>query len=110
MFGVGPYTFAPWKVAVSGLYKHLTFALLGPQEGRPVVLDDTCYFVSFTTEEAARAALQALQSTEARDFFRITHLLGREAPDPQSAPPVPRPPRPDRPPRRERRRGPRYLT
>ncbi|MFS8067133.1 MAG: SAM-dependent DNA methyltransferase, partial [Byssovorax sp.] len=33
MFGVGPYTFAPWKVAVSGLYKHLTFALLGPQEG-----------------------------------------------------------------------------
>lgn len=69
MFGVGPYTFAPWKVAVSGLYKHLTFALLGPQEGRPVVLDDTCYFVPFATEEAARAALRALQSAEAQDFF-----------------------------------------
>lgn len=69
MFGVGPYTFAPWKVAVSGLYKHLTFALLGPEEGRPVVLDDTCYFLSFTTEEPARAALRALESPEAQDFF-----------------------------------------
>ncbi len=33
------------------------------------MLDDTCYFVSFTTEEAARAALRALQSAEAQDFF-----------------------------------------
>jgi hypothetical protein len=69
MFGVGPYTFAPWKVAVSGLYKRFAFSLYGPEEGRPVVLDDTCYFLSFADEAPARAALRALQSAEAQDFF-----------------------------------------
>jgi hypothetical protein len=69
MFGVGPYTFAPWKVAVSGLYKRFAFSLYGPEDGRPVVLDDTCYFLSFAAEEAARAALRALRSPEAQDFF-----------------------------------------
>jgi hypothetical protein len=33
------------------------------------VLDDTCYFLSFAAEEAARAALRALRSPEAQDFF-----------------------------------------
>lgn len=69
MFGIGPYTFAPWKVAVSGLYKRLAFSLLGPEDGRPVVLDDTCYFIPFPTEESAHAALRALRSAEAQDFF-----------------------------------------
>jgi methylase of polypeptide subunit release factors len=69
MFGVGPYTFAPWKVAVSGLYKRFAFSLYGPEDGRPVVLDDTCYFLSFPAEIEARAALRALESPEAQDFF-----------------------------------------
>ena len=69
MFGIGPYTFAPWKVAVSGLYKRFAFSLYGPEEGRPVVLDDTCYFLSFADEASARAALRTLQSAEAQDFF-----------------------------------------
>jgi hypothetical protein len=34
-----------------------------------VVLDDTCYFLSFPGEAAARAALRALRSAEAQDFF-----------------------------------------
>ena len=29
VFGVGPYTFAPWKVAVSGFYKRLDFRCVG---------------------------------------------------------------------------------
>jgi hypothetical protein len=69
MFGVGPYTFAPWKVAVSGLYKRFAFSLYGPEDGKPVVLDDTCYFLSFADEPTARAALGALQSPAAGDFF-----------------------------------------
>ncbi len=70
VFGVGEYTFAPWKVAVAGLYKRLEFFLVGPHEGRTVVFDDTCYFLPFDTEEAARQALTALKSPEARDFFQ----------------------------------------
>jgi hypothetical protein len=69
IFGVGPYSFAPWKVAVSGLYKRHAFTLVAPEDERPVMLDDTCYFLPFADEAAARAALEALRSPLATDFF-----------------------------------------
>lgn len=69
IFGVGPYSFAPWKVAVSGLYKRYAPVLVGPQEGKPVVLDDTCYFLPFAREVEARRACRALRSPQARAFF-----------------------------------------
>ncbi len=70
IFGVGDYSFAPWKVAISGLYKRLRFSILGPADGRPVMVDDTCYFLPFSKEEDARKAARALESDLARDFFR----------------------------------------
>ena len=42
MFGVGGYTFAPRKVAISGLHKTPRFRAIGPAGGRPTLLDDTC--------------------------------------------------------------------
>ena len=69
IFGVGPYAFAPWKVAISGLYKRLSFVVVGPLDGQPVMLDDTCYFLAFTSERAARRAAKALGSPLARDFL-----------------------------------------
>ena len=30
VFGVGEYSFAPWKVAISGFYKRLKFTVVGP--------------------------------------------------------------------------------
>jgi len=45
LFGVGAYTFAPFKVAISGLYKQLRFTLVPPYRGKPVLMDDTCYFI-----------------------------------------------------------------
>jgi hypothetical protein len=69
LFGLGDYSFAPWKVAVSGLYKRCAFALVEPAGGRPVVLDDTCYFLPFDDEASARRALGALRSPEAADYF-----------------------------------------
>ena len=69
IFGIGPYSFAPWKVAVSGLYKRSTFTVVGPHEGRAVVLDDTCYFLAFDDERSARLAAAALRSDAARDFL-----------------------------------------
>ncbi len=69
IFGVGGYSFAPWKVAISGLYKRSTFTVVGPHEGRPVVLDDTCYFLAFDDEAQARRAATALRSTAASDFL-----------------------------------------
>lgn len=69
MFGIGAYSFAPWKVAISGLYKRSTFTVVGPHDGRPVVLDDTCYFLAFDDEARARRAAEALRSEAATDFF-----------------------------------------
>jgi len=55
IFGIGDYSFRPYKVAISGLYKRSTFSLVLPDHGRPVMLDDTCYFLGF--DHAAEAAI-----------------------------------------------------
>ena len=59
MFGVGPYSFAPFKVAICGLHKAPVFRAVGPVEGRPAMFDDTCYFLPCSSAEEA-AALAAL--------------------------------------------------
>jgi hypothetical protein len=45
MFGIGDYSFSDFKLAVSGLYKTFRFRVLRPYGGKPIMLDDTCYFV-----------------------------------------------------------------
>ncbi|MDN5273691.1 SAM-dependent DNA methyltransferase [Chloroflexus sp. MS-CIW-1] len=69
VFGVGPYTFAPWKVAISGLYKKLEFVQVPPFRGRPVVLDDTCYFFSCASEEECDFLYELVMSDPARAFW-----------------------------------------
>jgi hypothetical protein len=69
IFGIGDYTFAPWKVAISGLYKKLEFRVVGPYEGKPVVLDDTCYFVGCGSEPEARFVCSLLSSKPAKEFY-----------------------------------------
>ncbi len=70
MFGVGDYTFAPWKIAISGLYKKIDFVLQGPVDGKPVVFDDTVYFLAYETEEEARRAHDLLCSDIALRFCK----------------------------------------
>lgn len=69
IFGVGNYSFAPWKVAISGLYKKLAFNAIGPVGGKPVMLDDTCYFYACASEEECVRVLRLLESDEARGFL-----------------------------------------
>ena len=69
IFGVGPYSFAPWKVAISGFSKHLDFRAVGPVEQRPVMLDDTCYFLPCNTEHDAMFLVELLNSNAAKGFF-----------------------------------------
>jgi nitrogen regulatory protein PII-like uncharacterized protein len=66
IFGVGDYTFKPWKIAICGLYKSLNFKLIGTIEGKPTVFDDTVYFISFDRQEDAKAALRHLQKNEVK--------------------------------------------
>ena len=59
LFGIGEYSFALYKVGISGLHKTPHFRAIGPVDGLPVMLDDTCYFIACNSAEQA-AFLTAL--------------------------------------------------
>jgi len=62
IFGVGEYSFKPWKVAISGLYKMLNFRVIGPYHEKPVVFDDTCYFLACKSKDEATLIKELMQS------------------------------------------------
>ncbi|MCG8451425.1 MAG: hypothetical protein MI725_17805 [Pirellulales bacterium] len=70
VFGVGPYTFAPWKVAISGLYKTLKFSQIGPHDDKPTLLDDTCYLFPCNTQSESEILVKLYESEIANDFFQ----------------------------------------
>ena len=80
VFGIGPYTFSPWKVAVSGLYKNPVFRVVGNVNGTPIVLDDTCYFIPCRTEEEAGFLCWMLNSDIARTFIRSLAFFDAKRP------------------------------
>jgi hypothetical protein len=69
VFGVGDYAFAPWKVAVSGLYHGLEFRVLAPDAEKPALLDDTCYFIGCDSAAEAEYISGLLNSQVAHEFF-----------------------------------------
>jgi hypothetical protein len=69
LFGIGDYAFAQWKVAVSGLHRAPRFALIGPVDDKPVLSDDTCYFLPFEDETEARVVAEILNSDECSEFL-----------------------------------------
>lgn len=69
LFGIGDYAFAPWKVAVSGLHRTPRFSLIGPVGDKPVLFDDTCYFIPFEDEHEARVVAEIMNSEECKEFL-----------------------------------------
>jgi hypothetical protein len=80
MFGVGPYTFAAWKVGVSGLHPRAVFRCLGPDRGRPVLLDDTCYFVACRSLEQAALLTALANLPAATGLLRALSFPGSKRP------------------------------
>jgi hypothetical protein len=70
IFGIGDYSFKPYKVAISGLYKTFHFTLILPQNEKPVMLDDTCYLIGFDKIEFAVYALILLNSEMTMQFLQ----------------------------------------
>lgn len=70
IFGVGEYSFKPYKVAISGLYKTYHFTLVLPQNNKPVMLDDTCYFIGFDKIEYAVYSIILLNSKITEEFLK----------------------------------------
>lgn len=69
IFGIGEYSFKPFKVAVSGLYKTFHFTLVLPDK-KPVMLDDTCYFLGFDDLISAVAIHTLLNSDVVESFLQ----------------------------------------
>ncbi len=67
IFGIGDYAFQPWKVAISGFYKRLAFQLIPPHYGKPVMVDDTVYFLGCSIEAEARFLHEILNSDLAKE-------------------------------------------
>lgn len=70
IFGIGDYSFKPYKVAISGLYKTFHFTLILPQNNKPVMLDDTCYLIGFDKIEFAAYSLILLNSNITTQFLQ----------------------------------------
>jgi hypothetical protein len=70
LFGIGEYSLAPFKVAVSGFYKQPRFGVLTPGEsGQPPLVDDTCYMLPFTDLEDAQRTANYLNGDAVKGFL-----------------------------------------
>ena len=70
IFGIGEYSFKPYKVAISGLYKTTAFTLVKPEGNKPIMLDDTCYFIGFKKLKNAKIAHCLLNSNTTQKFLK----------------------------------------
>jgi methylase of polypeptide subunit release factors len=73
LFGIGDYSFAPWKVAISGFHKTPRFVPVAPWQNKPVFFDDTCYFLPFQNLEETDVVADILNSEPCLRF--ISSLL-----------------------------------
>lgn len=70
IFGIGPYSFQKYKIAIAGLYKTTLFSLVCPMEDKCVMLDDTCYLLGFNTKEEATCFLKIMNSPIVQRFMQ----------------------------------------
>jgi hypothetical protein len=75
IFGIGDYSFKKYKVAISGLYKKSRFSLIIPNETKPILLDDTCYFLGFDDMDDAIFTFIVLSHQKNRDFLKSLVFL-----------------------------------
>jgi hypothetical protein len=80
IFGIGNYTFKPFKIGVSGFYKKLNFCLIKPQDEKPVILDDTSYFLFFDTLMEAFFTWTFLNFPDVREFISSIVFINEKRP------------------------------
>ncbi|MFX1535391.1 MAG: methyltransferase, partial [Promethearchaeota archaeon] len=80
IFGIGDYSFSPYKVAIAGMYKKANFTLIYPIGKKPAMLDDTCYFLSFEHFNNAFFTWILLNSAEVEHFLSSIVFLDTKRP------------------------------
>ncbi len=70
LFGIGDYSLAPFKVAISGFYKQPSFKVLAPgNNGQPPLVDDTCYMLPFRSLSDAKRTAEYLNTKAVKGFL-----------------------------------------
>jgi len=80
MFGVGDYSYSKYKVGVSGFYKRPLFSVLYSDDGKPVMTDDTSYFICFDNYDMAYVAMPLLNSKKVQNFLTSIAFLDAKRP------------------------------
>lgn len=80
MFGVGDYSYSRYKVGVSGFYKRPLFSVLYSDDGKPVMTDDTSYFICFDNYNMAYVAMLLLNSDKVQGFLTSIAFLDAKRP------------------------------
>ncbi|WP_448377333.1 hypothetical protein [Fervidobacterium sp.] len=80
IFGIGEYAFKPYKVVISGFYKEPLFSLVYSTSGKPVMVDDTCYFISFDNYKHALLTMLVLNSKVVSDFLKSISFTDSKRP------------------------------
>jgi hypothetical protein len=70
IFGIGDYSFKPFKVVISGLYKTFHFTLALPEKKKPLMLDDTCYMLGFDSLDYAVYTFLLLNSQSTKELLK----------------------------------------
>ncbi len=80
MFGVGEYSYMTYKVGLSGFCKKPLFSLIYSNDGKPVMLDDTSYFITFPTYDIAYVAMLILNSRYVQNYLLNIAFLDSKRP------------------------------
>lgn len=80
MFGIGDYSYSRYKVGISGFYKEPLFSILYSSTGKPVMTDDTAYFICLPTYDTAYVAMLYLNSQQVIEFLKSIAFLDAKRP------------------------------
>ena len=80
IFGIGEYAFKPYKIAIAGFYKAPVFSLVAPVENKPVMLDDTSYYLFFNKFQDAFFNWVLLNLDSTKEFLSSIIFLDSKRP------------------------------
>ena len=78
IFGIGDYSFKKYKVAISGFYKKPMFSLV--YNKKTMMLDDTCYFLSFDDYDQAYITMLILNTSLVKSFLKNIAFIDSKRP------------------------------
>ncbi len=80
IFGIGDYSFKPFKIGIAGLYKEPIFSLILPIDNKSIMLDDTCYQLAFERFEMAFFTWILLNFDITKEFLNSIVFLDAKRP------------------------------